>query len=767
MTSGRREVEFTILSFLNGLNKAVMVGALALACITAARPSAAQQSLSSLQDDLPYVVPRIRTPITFDGRVDEAAWESIEPLPSVVHVPTFRAPPTERTEFRIAYDSDYVYFSCRAYDSDPEGIRAFSLERDETGFRSDFCSIYFDTLDDEENALQFKTSPAGNRSDSQRMNDGARSDNSWNAFWDAAVSRDERGWYAELRIPFSSLLFQSRDGRVVMGVSILRNISRKNERHVYPAISPEVGRNAYQRASLMQKIVFEGIESRGTPTYITPYALGGSGYSLALNTTGTEYERETEKVREGGFDARIGVTSNLTVDVTANTDFAQVEADDEQVNLTRFSLFFPEKRRFFQERSANFEFGLGQDDRLFHSRTIGLEEGRPVRIYGGVRVVGRVGEWDVGLLDLQTAESALAPSENLGVARLRRRVLNANSYVGGIFTSRQGSGGHRNLVYGLDGIFRIAAEDYLVLNWGQSFDDEERLAEAGSINPLDRGAVRMNWERRGQDGLTYDFDLARTGEWFDPEMGFLRRNNYTTGRADLGYGWRSDPGGRLYTYTLGLTGAALRRNGDGAFETMELEPNAVLETWGLHQFTFSVPFRYENLESPFPLLGRSVVPKGIHRFASMRFRYSSPQGDQFRSNATFEAGAFFDGRRTSLSVGPIWDPSSHLNLGMNYSLDRIDFFDRSQTIIAHLAGVRAHVMLSTSTSALGFFQYSSADKGVTVNIRLRYNPREGNDFYLVWNEGLATDRHSVYPIRQRSEERTLVFKYSHTFQFGI
>ena len=162
-----------------------------------------------------------------------------------------------------------------------------------------------------------------------------------------------------------------------------------------------------------------------------------------------------------------------------------------------------------------------------------------------------------------------------------------------------------------------------------------------------------------------------------------------------------------------------------------------------------------------------MVPKGVHRFASMRFRYSSPQGDRFRSNATFEAGAFFDGRRTSLSVGPIWDPSSHLNLGMNYSLDRIDFFDRSQTIIAHLAGVRAHVMLSTSTSALGFFQYSSADKGVTVNIRLRYNPREGNDFYLVWNEGLATDRHSVYPIRQRSEERTLVFKYSHTFQFGI
>ncbi|MBM4184822.1 MAG: hypothetical protein FJ207_11520 [Gemmatimonadetes bacterium] len=714
-----------------------------------------------------YPARRIEGQLEFDGRVDDPAWNAIEPLTAVMHFPTFMAPLTEPTEFRVAYDDEYIYFSCKAYDSDPEGIRAYSYERDETSFRSDFCSVYFDTLNDDENALQFKTGPLGNRSDSQRFNDGQQSDNSWNAFWDAAVSRDERGWYAEIRIPFASLLYQSDEGRVVMGVSMLRNISRKNERHVYPDIPPDQGQSAYTMPSLMRKIVFEGIEAPGTPLYVTPYALGGGGYTHALAASGTAYDRNDDRVTEGGLDVRVGLTSNLTLDLTANTDFAQVEADDQQVNLTRFSLFFPEKRRFFQERAPNFEFGIGGQDRLFHSRTVGLARGRPVRIYGGGRVVGRIGDWDVGLLNLQTAESEALPSENLGVARLRRRVFNANSYVGGIFTSRVAAGGYHNLVYGVDGIFRIAGDDYLALNWAQSFDDTEIPPPGGTTDALDRGVARLNWERRGLDGLTYALDLSRTGWNFDPGMGFLRQRDYSRGSANLGYGWRMAPGSRFYTYNLGLNGGLVRRNEDGVVEVVQVEPSLALQTWGTHQLTLSAPFSYENLDALFRLPESTSVPAGEYHYLAGRAQYSGPQGDPFRATIAVEAGQFYDGRRATVSFGPIWDPSAHLNLSATYRLDRVQFDGRSQGFTGHLARLRAQVMLSNTTSAVGFVQYNSTDNAVIANLRIGYNPREGNDFYIVWNEGLVTDRTSFAPVRPLYNERTILVKYSHTFQMGL
>jgi hypothetical protein len=593
------------------------------------------------------------------------------------------------------------------------------------------------------------------------MNDGEVTDNSWNAFWDAASSRDEQGWTTEIRVPFSSLLFQPVGGRVVMGASMLRNISRKNERHVHPAISPEAGQFAYTKPSLMQKFVFEGIESRGSPVYVTPYGLGGAGYSHAL--VGGAYDRNDDRVTEGGLDVRLGVTSNMTLDLTANTDFAQVEADDQQVNLSRFSLFFPEKRRFFQERSSNFDFSLGGQDRLFHSRTIGLAGGRPVRIYGGGRLVGRMGDWDVGILDLQTEESTALPSENLGVVRLRRRVLNANSYMGGIVTSRVGGGGHYNVVYGTDGIFRLGRADYVVLNWAQSFDRQDD----GSVEPLDRAVARLNWQRRGQDGLTYALDVARTGEAFDPGMGFLRQQDYTRGQASFGYGWRRRPGARFYTYNLGLAGGVARRNGDGTIETVEIEPQAQIQTWGLHQITVSAPFTYENLASPFSLPEETEVPAGEYRFVSGRIQYGAPQGARFRPNVTVEAGPFYDGMRTSLNVSPTWYPSAHLNLETSYRLDHVDFSERGESFTTHVARLRSQVMVSTTISAVGFVQYTSAQNSVIANLRLRFNPREGNDLYIVWNEVLATDRESFDPVPPLSRERTLLIKYSHTFQLGF
>jgi len=727
---------------------------------------AAGQRLPSLGADEPiYEVPRLSGPIAVDGSVDDPAWQDIEPLSGVMHLPDFGAAPSEETEFRLGHDGAHLYFSCRAYESDPDGIQVTSLRRDAQTRGEDNCALYLDTFNDEENALAFMTTPSGRRIDQAISNDAEGGLNfDWNTFWDAAVSQDERGWYAEIRVPFSSLLFQTEDGQVVMGMSIRRLIARKNEILTHPAMPPSAGSASFRKPSLMRKIRLAGVE-RTDPIYFTPYAIGGGGYSYTPFTAGP-LNRRTDGVHEAGFDLRYGLTSNLTLDLSVNTDFAQVEADDQQVNLTRFSLFFPEKRRFFQERSAVFAFPLGGQERLFHSRRVGLADGAPVRIYGGGRVVGRVGDWDVGILNMQTGESDALPSENQGVVRLRRRVLNPNSYVGAIVTSRVGSGGHRNVVYGFDGLFRAVGQDYLTLNWAQSFDGADPSGTDGP-GPLDRSLVRLNWDRRGQDGLTYSIDLSRAGSVFEPGLGFLLRRDYFKTSGTIGYGWRPGVRARLLRYSLRLDGATFRRNADGELETVEATPVAVFETRSRHTWTLSAPFTYENLESRFSLPAGTSVPAGTYRYTSARLQYLAPEGNRLRHRATVDVGEFYDGRQVALSVGPDWSPSMYLNTTTSYQVNHVVFDDRGQRFTAHVFRVRADVMLSTRTSMLGLVQYNNTQNSVGVNFRFHYTPREGNDLYVVWNEGLTTDRQSFDPVRPLSSQRTFLVKYAHTLPFGI
>jgi hypothetical protein len=364
---------------------------------------------------------------------------------------------------------------------------------------------------------------------------------------------------------------------------------------------------------------------------------------------------------------------------------------------------------------------------------------------------------------MQTADSDRLPPENHGVLRLRRRVLNANSYVGAITTSRLATGGNHNVVYGVDGLFRIVGFDYLTLNWAQSFDGRE---PAGSTGTFDRALARVNWERRGQDGLLYTFDLTHAGEIFEPRLGFLLRRDYTKADMSLGHGWRPQ-GTRLLRYSLRLDGTVVRRMADGTVESVEAGPVAVLETRGRRTWTVSVPVRHENLTSGFSLPENTFVPAGTYDFTGGRLQYQAPQGDRLRPNVTFEAGQFYDGRNASLSTGIDWNPSMHLFLGALYRLDAVEFPDRRQSFTAHVGRLRAEVMFTTKTSALGFVQFNSTQNAIIGNFRFHYTPREGNDLYLVWNENLTTNRFSFDPVRPVSNERTIMVKYSHTVPFGI
>ncbi|MFB0518306.1 MAG: DUF5916 domain-containing protein, partial [Acidobacteriota bacterium] len=340
------------------------------------REGSQQEGKQRLERQEQLIMPRIKGPVTLDGLSNEPAWEGIEPLPVVMHRPNFGNEPSERTEILVAYDDDFLYVAGRLFDSEPTKIQSNSKERDSGDPSSEWFGIIIDSFNDNENALEFLTTPAGLRCDVAVFND-AQGENpvniSWNTFWDVETVRNDEGWFAEFRIPFSSLRFQDINGRVVMSIISWRYIARKAEWVIFPAIPPNWGFYSILKPSQAQEVVFEGLYRR-KPLYIAPYLLGGFGQSFELNEGETGYQRVENLAHEVGLDVKYGLTSNLTLDVTLNTDFAQVEADDQQINLTRFSLFFPEKRLFFQERSSNFDFNFetGEPNRLFYSRRIGI-----------------------------------------------------------------------------------------------------------------------------------------------------------------------------------------------------------------------------------------------------------------------------------------------------------------------------------------------------------------------------------------------------------
>jgi hypothetical protein len=708
--------------------------------------------------DAPFPIPRLTAPVEIDGRVDEAAWMAIPPLPAVSSSPVFDVPPSERTEFRLAYDDEYLYLAGRMYDSDPDGIRATSLRRDDSAMSNDWLVLNLDTFMDRRTALVFGITPSGVRTDGIFPNDAESGPNfGWNTFWDARSTTDSQGWSAEIRIPLSSLRFEVEGGQVVMGVTIWRNIARKSEIISWPGIEHRWGFFSIVKASQTRPVVLEGVK-RLNPVYVTPYVLSGPSRLNRLDPDRTAWLPEDDWSRDVGLDVKLSPSSNLVIDLTANTDFAQVEADDQQVNLTRFSLFFPERRLFFQERGELFDFAMGGSDRLFYTRRIGLVDGLPTRIYGGARATGRIGGWDLGVLNLQTAASGATGSENSGVVRLRRQVLNPASYVGALATSRMESRGGRSFAGGVDALLNVVGSNYLSLAVAAT------AAEGDSAGGSERLLARARWERRGIYGLGVDAEVAHVGAGFQPTLGFLSRRDHLRTTGSVGWGWRAPEGSFLLRQRLSTGFQGYRRYADGAMESGEVTPTWYLETPGGHSVTVTGALRHEDLVRGFSIASELTVPEGRYRYGSGRIAYSPSSSWPLRLSANAEVGSFYDGSLVSASLTPTWNASRHLELSGAWQVNRISFPDRDQERVTHVGRLRTVLMLNTELSGVALLQVNSATDALLVNLRLRYTPREGNDLYVVYNHGLNTDRFSSDPVRPLTDNRTLLVKYSHTLR---
>ncbi len=705
---------------------------------------------------------RITQPIILDGLSDEPAWEGVQPLPMTMHSPTFGGQASEKTDVLIGYDNVYIYVAGRMFMRDPAGVQATSKKRDFMGGNSDWFGIILDTFSDKENAVAFFTTPAGLRMDVAVFNDAqgeAPINVDWNTFWDVKTVRNDQGWFAEMRIPLSSLRFQASDDEVVMGLIAWRWTARQSEQVIFPAIPPNWGAWSAWKPSLAQEVTLRDVRSK-IPLYVAPYVLTGHGLTNELNDDETAYVQTSEPELEAGLDVKVGLTSNLTMDLTLNTDFAQVEADDQQVNLTRFSLFFPEKRLFFQERSSNFDFIFGGPNRLFYSRRIGIHDGNPVRILGGARIVGRVGSWDVGLLTMQTDRAEDVDSQNAGVLRLRRRVINDYSYVGGIVTSRYSSANAYNLTYGLDGIFRVKGNDYLKVQWAQSFEDS-LTNDPFSARP---SKLSVNWERRTLKGFAYDLMATYSGADFNPGLGFQMRDDYTRLGNRILYGWISDEASSLLRHDVFLDGFLVRRNSDGSTESVEIGPGWEFMTKSSAMGKVEARTYYEDLTDSLSFSDDVSVPPGSYTFFGVRGFYLSPMGRMFYTQINLNAGSFYDGWRATVNAAPTWSVSSDLELSGFYEINRAVFSKRNQDLTAHIARLRATWMLSTAVSFSAFVQYSSAAHTMIANVRFRFNPREGNDFYLVFDGGVNTHRFLERPVAPHIASRTVLLKYTYTFQ---
>ncbi len=722
-------------------------------------------SLAIASNSIPTQLTKLASEIIFDGMPDEAAWDEIAPLPLVMNLPVYGNEPTERSEIRIAYDENYLYLSGRLYDSEPDKIADFSYKRDAMAGNTEWFGLILDTYNDKENALAFFTNPNAIRLDVNVFNDGLGDfplNLDWNTFWDVKTKMNDEGWFAEIRIPFTSLQFQSGE-EVTMGVIAWRYIARKNEISVFPDIPPNWGDWSVWRPSQAHEFVLKNLQSK-RPFYVAPYIRTGYNENNDLNDAETEYDYGRDQDLEPGLDIKYGLSKNFTLDLTLNTDFAQVEADDQQINLERSALFFPEKRLFFQERAGIFNFSFGSRDFLFYSRRIGLDDdGRPVRMLGGARVVGRAGKWDFGFLNMQTGKSDELNSENFTVLRARKQILNQYSDAGFFFGNRMDFDGNFNTSYGLDASIRFSKKnnDFIDFRWAQTFDSENN-DQLFSLAPT---RFWISIVRRQFKGFTYATSFSRAGENYDPGIGFQGREDFTRWGHRLSYGWFAPEDSPMQSHNILYRGQALWAN-DASGRLLTYSPSLTFEMAWKNQWRFNpgIRYNYEYLEEELEFTDDIAVPVGSYDFFQPNINFSSPFSGNLVVMGEISYGSFYDGNRFNIRIEPTLAVSSGLEIGGSYIFNRLSFSERQQEVNLHIARLKALLMFDTKWSINSFIQYNSASKAFGANIRLRFNPAEGNDLFVVFNDDMNFDRFRELPTLPRHNVRSLIVKYTYTFR---
>jgi hypothetical protein len=665
---------------------------------------------------------RVETGPVLDGDVlQDPAWQAAPILGGFWQTtPAEGAPATERTEVRLAYDSTALYVGIVNYDRTPAQIISTDARRDASLDDTDSFLLILDTYHDRQNGFVFGTNPAGAEYDGQVANEGSFNVN-WDGSWQVRTRIDEIGWTAEFAIPFRTLRYPSQDMQT-WGINFQRIIRRNNETAYWAPLTRQYNLHRLSLAGRVEGLVIPPPRN----LQLMPYVLSES------RQRGTR-ARGTTTIGNIGGDVKYGVTPSLALDVTINTDFAQVEVDDQQVNLDRFSLFFPEKRPFFLENAGLFSVGVSQEAEVFFSRAIGIgPDGEPIPIQGGARLTGRVGRGlDIGLLNIQTEPvPGVAPSNNFSVARLRRELPN-RSALGAMFVNRQGTGA-------------LASDDDY--NRAYAIDGRIGLGRNGLVS----GFVART-QTPGRSGKDYAYQLsssltrpalrltaayADVGEAFNPEVGFLSRRGFR--KVD----------GSAFGYIRGVSFWRLHEvrphvvyrgywNQQGVQETGFMHTDAHWEFRSGHEFHSGFNLTRQGVTVPFDIFPGITVPIGTYDHAEVQPVFFTNEAAPVSIRMEGMFGGFFGGSRRQ------WSPSVRVRLGDTFDgqigLSRNDIDLPWGEFSTNLWRSRVSYSFTSRVFLQGLIQYNDRARLWSSNLRFGWLGGANTGLFLVYNDtqGLA------------------------------
>jgi len=703
---------------------------------------------------------RLDAPLTVDGRLEEGQYRTVPSISDFIQQePLEGQPATERTEVWVFFDDKNIYVSARNWDTHPERIIANELRRDNRNiFNNDNFAVIFDTFYDRRNGFMFHTNPLGALYDAQVTDEG-NTNSDWNTVWNVKTARFADGWTVEMSIPFKSLRYKSGASQI-WGVNFRRIVRSKNETSYLTRIPAAFRFGGMTKLSFAATMV--GVEP---PTgymnlEIKPYATGAVRTDRDADIA---FENDFEP--DIGFDAKYGVTKGLVADFTVNTDFAQVEADDQQVNLTRFSLFFPEKREFFLEGQGLFAFGGSSGRRfgggggggggdtpiMFFSRRIGLDEGTQVPIQAGARMTGRQGRYTLGILNMQTKgvnDLGLEPT-NFSVVRVKRDIFR-RSAIGVIATHRNKTVDYvgSNSLFGADAAFSFYENLNINAYYAASRTDELSGQE-------DSYQARISY---GSDRYGFNISHLKVGDDFNPEIGFVRRDNIkkTSGRLrfsprPVSISWvRKFQFNADFDYFENLLGEVATRESQVEFRTD-------LESGDSFEVSFSQNFEY--LFDEFEISDGIVLPIGGYDFNRVRANYRFGPQRKITGWLNGSTGQFFNGTRSEIGYFGRVEITPQLSVEPNIAQNWVDLVEGSFTTT--LLRLRSTYTLSSRSFVGALVQYNTSNSSLSTNIRYRWEYQPGSDIFVVYTDGRDTNAIDYPSLRNQS----FVVKFTRLFRF--
>ena len=681
--------------------------------------------------------------IEIDGHLNEEDWARAQVIDEFTQQsPDEGQPSSERTEVRMLYDTEKLYIAFVCYDSEPEKIVANEMRRDGQLWQNDNVYVMLDTYGDKRQCFFFRMNALGAMSDTAVTDGGENLNGSWDCIWEAGGRQHDKGWTVEIAIPFNQLRFKKSDA-MVWGVNFGRNIARKNETTQWIQVPRSESWPGTYHPTYQGKVM--GLQGIASPSYfdVKPYLLGG----LARNLDDTVWKRTTEG--DIGLDMKYGITSNLTLDLTLNTDFAQVEADQEEVNLTRFDLFFPERREFFLEGSGLFAFGAGIGDfgppplSVFYSRRIGIENEQRVRLLGGGKLTGKVGRYSIGALNMTTDATSEVPLTNFSVLRMHRDIL-SDSSMGFIFTNRQSDvTGYYHRNGGVDLFFRPHDQ------WRM------RAMTVGSWSP-DPEERDLAWYLSNDwrnDHFRVNASYLDIGPEFTSKMGFVNRTDIRSLMLNTNYERQ------IRQYSIRDVGALL----SGSYL---LDHDNSLIGWDISiggsmlwdsDDGFNLDFRrvFDRVEEPFSI-SDVEIPAGDYEMNQVALSIFTQTSRPFSVSSEVDFGDYFNGNRVGFNIDSQWRMTYQLAIETRYQRNWIKL-PETDLLTTNVVGTRISYALNTRFFTKLYAQWNDDAERASANFLINYIYRPGSDFYLVYDQAWDTSEGF------NGQEWTVLSKFTYLF----